>query len=297
MARPEAMAWEEIGSSEDECLRELLELYWEALEVEIADAILSLNNILQLRNKHSDPAIGPQGTTQRVSARLGDPVMAWKPLELSFQEQDDCKDEVEELSLEKQNVSENYLLARMILSGLSVLDIDEVIEYRDPPLPSQNGPPQFEATMDDGGNVDIISITCDICDNPIRGMSWKCSLGCTPTSQDASKISDPVTVCLTCYTMSKHPKQHLVPCPHRYAISPELQAVLSREQFWHLRREIQRHQDNTDLEQDRKTVGVIWNAVVRTLSSWARSDEKFPLGNIHASIMFGPLVFETGVRE
>jgi len=59
MARPEAIAWEEIGSSEDECLRELLELYWQALEVEIADAILSLNHILQLRNKHPDPAIGP----------------------------------------------------------------------------------------------------------------------------------------------------------------------------------------------------------------------------------------------
>ena len=97
MARPEAIAWEEIGSSEDECLRELLDLYWKALEAEIADAILSLNHVLRLRNKHHDPGIGPQGTTQRVSARLGEPVMAWKPLKLSFREQDDCKEEVEEL--------------------------------------------------------------------------------------------------------------------------------------------------------------------------------------------------------
>jgi hypothetical protein len=76
MAAPEPLAWTQIGTTEDDCLRELLELYWEALEGEIADAILSLNHILRLQKTYPDAGIGPQDLSHRVSARLGPPILA-----------------------------------------------------------------------------------------------------------------------------------------------------------------------------------------------------------------------------
>jgi hypothetical protein len=100
---------------------------------------------------------------------------------------------------------------------------------------------------------------------------------------------------MKCYSEGKHPRQHLVRSPHRYAIPETLQAELGLDDFWFLRREIQRKQDELDLELDRSVGGVINSTVTRALTPWSRTI--FPLGNVHTAVMFGPLIFEIGVRE
>jgi hypothetical protein len=46
-----------------------------------------------------------------------------------------------EYTQEQQDLPDELLLARYMLTGLGMLDIDEFIEYREPLLPSQNGRP------------------------------------------------------------------------------------------------------------------------------------------------------------
>ncbi|KIW70389.1 hypothetical protein PV04_02662 [Phialophora macrospora] len=287
--------WTKVGDSAADLVRALTDLYWEALEPEIANAVLSLNNVLRLRKEQPDAGIGPQSIEQRMSARLEEPVYTWDPLGLSWEDRAGCHEVAQDLLLGKQTVEDDYLLSRMFLGGVGMLDIDEVIVYREPTLPSEEGPPEFEAVMDDDGMVSLFSITCDVCDNPVRGMSWTCRLGCRPVGQDSEAPADPMRICMSCYSADRHTKAHLLPVPHRYALS-DIAAHVTTEQFWQLRKELQQRQDEVDFEQDRRTVGVIWNAVARTLSSWSRKDEGFPLGNIHAAVTFGPLVFETGVE-
>lgn len=297
MADDKAITWTKVGNRAGDLLRELTALYWEALETEITNAIYSLNHVLRLRSEHPEAEIGPASLGQRMSARLEAPMQAWAPLNLNWQDQSACHGAAQQTLLEMQNVDDEYLLARMFLSGLGMLDIDEIVEYREATLPSQNGPPEFETTIDEQGNASIISITCDNCDRPIRETSWKCKLGCEPPAQDSGIPLNPFRICMSCYTAGLHPKHHMVPMPHRYAIPADVQAVLTPTEFWRLRRGVQHHQDDLDLAEDRKTVGIIWNAITRKLSSWARSDKRFPLGNIHAGLTYGPLVFETGVSR
>jgi hypothetical protein len=296
MSTLEPLAWVQVGTTEDELLKELLELYWEALEVEIADAVLSLNNILRLQKKYPEAGIGPQEIEHRVSARLGPPILAWNPLELDCQQLMDCVTDAGELAWDQQNVEEDYLMARMMLSSLNMLDFDELMEYRDPPLPSQRGPPRCLAVMSStGDSVEILVLECDICHEPLRGLAWTCRLGCKPNAEHQTSVADSLDVCMNCYNEGKHTRQHLVRSPHSYGISETLRVQLSLDEFWSLRREIQRKQDELDLQLDRSKGGIINSTMTRALTGWSRNI--FPLGNVHAGVMFGPLVFEIGVKE
>jgi hypothetical protein len=222
--------------------------------------------------------------------------LAWNPLELDWQQLMDCVTEAGELARDLQNVDDDYLMARMMLSSLGMLDVDEIIEYRDPPLPSQSGPPRCQATKNGPGDaVEIAVFECDICNKPLRGLAWTCHLGCQSNVDADNPVADPFYVCMKCYNEGKHPRQHLVRSPHHYAIPKALQAELSPDDFWFLRREIQRKQDELDLELDRSKGGLINSTVTRALMPWSRSI--FPLGNAHTAVMFGPLIFEIGVRE
>ena len=295
MSIPKPLAWLQVGTTEDGLLKELLELYWEALEFEIADAILSLNNVLRLQRKYPQAGIGPQEIEHRVSARLGPPILAWNPLELDWQQQIDCVTEAGELAWDQQNVEEDYLMARMMLSGLNMLDFDEIMEYRDPPLPSQRGPPRCLAMKSStGDSVEIFVLECDICREPLRGLAWTYRLGCKSDVETQPAVTDSLKMCTDCYNEGKHPRQHLVQSPHSYGISETLRSELSFDEFWSLRREIQRKQDELDLQLDRKG-GIINSMMTRALTGWSRNI--FPLGNVHAGVMFGPLIFEIGVKE
>jgi hypothetical protein len=293
---PEPLAWVQVETTEEGLLKQLLELYWEALEVEIADAILSLNNILRLQKKYPEAGIGPQEIEHRVSARLGPPILAWNPLELDWQQQMDCVTEAGESAWDQQNVEEDYLMARMMLSGLNMLDFDEIIEYRDPPLPSQRGPPRCLAVNSStGGPVEILVLECNICHEPLRGLAWTCRLGCNLNVANQHPLADSFNVCTNCYNEGKHPRQHLVRSPHRYGISETMRTELSPDEFWSLRREIQRRQDELDLQLDRSKGGIINSTMIHALTDYSRNI--FPLGNVHAGVMFGPLIFEIGMKE
>jgi hypothetical protein len=285
MVTPEPLAWVQVGTTEDGLLKELLELYWEGLEVEMADAILSLNNILRLRKKYPEAGIKPQEIEHRVSARLGPPILAWNPLELDWHQQMDCVTEAGKLAWDQQDFDEDYLMARMMLSGLNMLDFDEIIEYRDPPLPSQRGPPRCLAVKSNtGGPVAILVLECNICHEPLRGLAWTCRLGCKSNVENQKPVADSLYVCTNCYREGRHPRQHLVRSPHRYGISETLRTELSPDEFWSLRREIQRRQYELDLRLDRSKGGIINSTMTRALVDWSRSI--FPLGNAHASVMF-----------
>ena len=157
----------------------------------------------------------------------------------------DCIEEVGELTWDQQNVDDDYLLARMMLGGLSMLDFDEIMEYRDPPFPSQRGPPRCLAVKrSNGDSIEIFVLECDICHEPLRGLAWTCRLGCRSSGGTDGASIDPLDVCMKCYNEVKHPRQHLVRSPRRYSISEALRAELSGDDFKTLRREIQRNRTN-----------------------------------------------------
>jgi hypothetical protein len=296
MAEPGRIQWHEAGKTEADFVKELLHLYWEALEGELADAILSLKWIIDIRDSNPDANIGPSDITERVPRRLGPPMWEWNPLGLDFQEIiGTCLHEAMEYAEEQQDQPDEYLLARYMLCGLGMLDIDEVVEYREALLPSHNGPPRFHARRDSKSNhIEISMSTCDICEKPLRGMAWTCRAGCKSPAGEGS-IPGPFILCMPCYHSGEHQQQHLVRLPHLYAISPSLQAELSSDDFWALRREIQRKQYAVDAQQDKAEQGFLKSSLIQAIEPVSR--DMFPLGNVHSSLMFGPLVFEIGLPE
>ena len=297
MVEQDRIQWQQAGTTEADLVDQLLEIYWEALEAELGDGILSLQWILQTRKSHPSANIGPANITDRVPLRLGPPMWSWNPLGLELAEiVEHCVPEAMEYAREQQDQVDEFLLARYILCGLGLLDIDEIVEYRPPLIPSQNGPPRFSARrVGESETIEISIMSCDACNKPLRGMAWSCRAGCTSLQTGQDDISTDFMVCMPCYHKGEHPHQHLVQCPQSYAIPPSLQAELSSDNFWELRREIQRQQSAVDVKQDRAEQGYFKSSLIQTITPISRA--LFPLGNIHGSIMFGPLIFEIGVPE
>jgi hypothetical protein len=296
MSVPDRLLWIQVGSTEEDCLKELQDLYWKTLEFELADTLLSLHWILKTRESSPQSELNPVDIPDRVPVRLGPAMWAWNPLNLPLEEIIGvCVPEAMEQTREQQDEPDEYLLARYMLNGLGMLDIDEVVEYRKPFLPSQNGPARFYAEKAEDGIIQISMMQCDACNNPLRGMAWTCRAGCQSVASEPGIISGPYMVCMLCYHHGKHQRQHLVRWPHSYAISPALQKELDPTQFWHVRREIQRQQDAIDAVQDQKEQGFVKSTMAHNLGPISRSF--FPLGNVHSYLMFGPLIFEIGQDE
>ena len=138
MAERDRIQWHEAGKTETDLVKELLGLYWEALETELADALLTLSLKWVLDTRKSTN-IGPSDITERIPQRLGPPMLTWNPLCLDLKEiVDTCIPEAMSYAYEQQDQPDKLLLARYMLCGLGMLDIDEVVEYREPFLPSQN---------------------------------------------------------------------------------------------------------------------------------------------------------------
>ena len=295
MAEHDRLQWCKVGTTEADLLRELQDLYWNALEAELADAFLSLKWILEARTSNPDANVGPSDITERISKRLGPPMWEWNPLGLDLENIiEACMPEALEYTREMQDRPDELLLARYMLCGLGMLDIDEVVEYREPVLPSQNGPPRVSAEKNDAtGAIEISATYCDVCGKPIRGTAWICGVGCRSIEQASD--SGPFIMCMPCYYKGEHQHQHLVRSPHSYAISPSLQAELSPEDFWTLRRRIQREQSAIDAQQDKSEQGFVKSTLFQAMTPASRT--LFPLGNVHSSLMFGPLLFEIGVPE
>ncbi|KAK6442751.1 hypothetical protein LTR95_000998 [Oleoguttula sp. CCFEE 5521] len=240
--------WNQIGTSKQDCSKELTEFYWHALEIEVADAICSMNYVLQLRKERSDASLTVDSIEHRVSRRMAPPAIAWKPTDGEWDEEsfDRFLESVKNCILDTQTENEDCILARAMLNGLGILDIDEVIEYRRLFTPSQADPPRFEKRADElTGNIEV--------------------------------------------------SQHLVRSPHSYAVSPKLRAVLRPDDFYFLREQIQAQQDAVDIEEDRKAIGFVGATLLGTLASFFTA--RFPLGNVHSHIEFGPLIFENGVED
>ena len=293
----EKLNWVQVGDSEEDFIREAGDLYWTALEYELADALLTLRWMLGLRQSASGVEVGPSALEDRVPVRLGPPMVAWNPIAAPPEEViDTCVPKAMEYTQELQDMDPEILLARYLLVGLGMLDIDEIIEYRDPLLPSQNGPPRFHAERVENDVIQISIDTCSICRRPIRGLAWSCRAGCRDTEGAPDQATDRnFIVCILCHSGGKHPIRHLVRSPHSYSIAPSLQHELDAEEFWKIRRQVQRQQDSVDAEQDRAEQGLLWSSATQTVSSLSRSF--FPLGNVHSCLMLGPLTFEIGVLE
>jgi hypothetical protein len=73
MSLPDRHEWLEAGTTEAECIKELQDLYWKALEAELADGLLSF---LKVRLSNRGANISPPDITERVSMRLGPPMWA-----------------------------------------------------------------------------------------------------------------------------------------------------------------------------------------------------------------------------
>ncbi|KAK0263171.1 hypothetical protein LTR35_017564 [Friedmanniomyces endolithicus] len=297
MASKERIVWTQIGTSKHDCLNAVTEMYWQALQDEVADVICSLQHILELRKAHSETDLSVGDMSSRMSQRMGPPAVSWSP----FQQSMDAEtlpaflEKVWSRMVDSQDKDEEYILARAMLGGLGMLDIDEVIEYNEPLMPSQAGPPLFITTRDaETGKVTIQKVLCDVCSLAVRGAAWKCALGCTPQSSPDHRAGE-FTVCRKCNSPGKHPGTHLIRSPHAYAIDAALQSSLTPPQFFSLRRQIQESQYVVDAEEDRAAIGSAGVFLFGGMSSLIR--HRFPLGNVHSSIMFGPLVFEIGVED
>lgn len=294
----EKLSWSKVGETKADFIRETEDLYWRALEVELADVLLSMNWMLGLMRPPSPgKQVGPSALEDRVPVRLGPPMWAWNPIALELEEVvQTCVPKAMEYVQELQDMDPDILLARSLLVGLGMLDIDQIIEYREPLLPSQNGPPQFHAERVEADLIQISMDVCSTCHRPIRGLAWTCRAGCRDTEDLTDQAADSsFIVCMLCHSDGRHPTEHLVRTPHSYPISPSLQRELDSEELWNLRRQIQRQQDSVDADQDRAELGLLWSSATLSISSISRGF--FPLGNVHSCLTLGLLTFEIGVPE
>ena len=150
------------------------------------------------------------------------------------------------------------------------------------------------------GSVGILVqlLSCCECQNTIRTSFFECNQGCV--HKDESKDSrcnwakHQCIVCIECYPASGHTKQHLKKVrpynPLEVNLDPPLTEKESTSLKSHIRKLKKKEDEREDSERSflRRAMRMSPESVIRQL---------LPLGNVHASVSFGPLIFEIGVKE
>ena len=210
----------------------------------------------------------------------------------------------------------------MLLAGLGILDIDRLIEFREPPLRSQEGKVQgklsdhltrchtvdnlsivniAEMSLTSGGSQMIVQVLiCCECRRSIRSKFYTCDKVCI--HQDTSQRSGcglakhQYKVCAGCYPSCDHTKQHLKKIRPYDPMDTQVVRELGHRERKRLTEDIRRLQKHQDKEDDVND----GNHNLRTVSNIVPSTVRkqiVPVGNVHASVTFGPLIIEIGARQ
>ncbi|KAF2152246.1 hypothetical protein K461DRAFT_293930 [Myriangium duriaei CBS 260.36] len=295
--------WVEAESSADQLQEYLESLYWQGLIREIETTILALK---QLEETASIPE--EDDIMKRLPAEAAYFVGPWAPLKLNSNEWKDTWNSVAtrmavnaNIVPEHQNYDVQYRRARMLLTGLSLLDISRTIDFRDPPLKSLAGKVQVNInTIPREGNTTqllIQAVYCCDCKKAIRSSFYGCSESCVhhdDTEKTRCSFAKHVyNICLNCYLTTNHVKQHLRRIRPYDPMAVTDTAGMDKRSRSKLARDIQSLQKQIDEEEDFQDGNKLLRAVFRAVPEWA-SRIALPFGNVHVRIMFGPLTFEIG---
>ncbi|UZP32189.1 hypothetical protein NXS19_000005 [Fusarium pseudograminearum] len=238
--------WTNLGLAKDKLLEEAESLYWAALNLEIAGAALSLNTMISqipLIEELTEDSTEFLALSKRLSIRMLPFIKAWWPFSDEDTSNGADKNDVDILrqvllgqgdfagAKGHQDKPPEYRLARMLLSGLGILDIDKLIEYRRPQYPSQCGEPQLAIFQNrvqqlKGGSMDVqfTYLNCNDCGKVFRAAYYECSEGCH--HRDWEDTEEVFAVCAQCYQTTDHNIQHLrkrtIHHPFTEAVAKEL---------------------------------------------------------------------------
>ncbi|KAK5744775.1 hypothetical protein LTR17_001851 [Elasticomyces elasticus] len=243
--------WTALGPAKDKLVEEAEALYWAALKLEITGAAHSLHTVLAMEDlpeRSSDYLSLPE----RLPTRMLPFISAWWPFSDGDApdaiKEDDAQEVLRqalsgargkvtyaialaygsrhksEIKTELQDKPTEYRLARMLLIGLGMLDIDKLVEYRRPQFPSQCGEPQLgifqdrvEKLKDGRMDVQFTYLTCNDCDKVFRAAYYECNKGCR--HHDWDKTEEVFAVCAQCYHGTDHDIHHLLKKPIRHPFS------------------------------------------------------------------------------
>jgi len=146
----------------------------------------------------------------------------------------------------------------------------------------------------------IHTLVCCECRRPIRSYFYNCSDGCIhhePGSDTGCSIAKhQYNVCISCYPSTTHAKQHLKKVRPYEPITEDIIIGMDHKTISKLASDVKRLQEHEDKRTDLQD-GNRW---LRNLISTAPEIAKrkiLPFGNVHASVMFGPLIFEIGAPQ
>jgi len=146
----------------------------------------------------------------------------------------------------------------------------------------------------------IHTLACCECRRPIRSYFYNCSDGCIhydPSSDTGCSIAKhQYNVCVACYPSTTHAKQHLKKVRPYEPITEDIITGMGKKTKDKLASDVKRLQEHEDKREDLQN----GNRLLRNLLTTAPEIAKrkvLPFGNVHASVMFGPLIFEIGAPQ
>ena len=137
----------------------------------------------------------------------------------------------EELSKQFSKDDALFLRAKLLIQAAGFLDIDRLVEYREPPktfgLLNKGRTPQLQVDRWRTGSVpDFGAAKCAICGNTLRGISFRCNQdGCSQTP----RLEPRDMICEDCFRNQKHRQDHLIKVPKHCILDRTVTIQVSRK--------------------------------------------------------------------
>jgi hypothetical protein len=101
---------------------------------------------------------------------------------------------------------------------------------------------------------------------------------------------------VNCYPKSEHAKQHLKKVRPYDPLTDDITEGMDNATIRRLAKDVKRLQDHEDKREAKQDGQEALQMLLHTAPGMAKK-RMLPFGNVHASVMFGPLVFEIGAPQ
>jgi len=101
---------------------------------------------------------------------------------------------------------------------------------------------------------------------------------------------------MNCYSKSSHPKQHLKKIRPYDPLADNIIEDMDSATIRRLAKDVECLQAHEDKREAKKDGQQTLRRLLRTAPEMAKK-RMLPFGNVHASVMFGPLVYEIGAPQ
>lgn len=146
----------------------------------------------------------------------------------------------------------------------------------------------------------VHTLGCCECRRPIRTYFFNCSEGCIHHDKDSKSfcavVKHQYSVCVHCYQESPHTKQHLKKIRPYDPLADNITEGMDNATIRRLAADIKRLQDHEDKREAERDKNKALQSLLRLVPEMTRK-RMLPFGNVHTSVMFGPLVFEIGAPQ